>query len=79
MLRLCEQYEARGAALASRLLEAAAKDTPPVRDPASSQLVRAKQLLQEALHLDENGEKVELLVHYPIKFLIVPCSETGTG
>ncbi len=40
---------------------AAAQEAPPplpVRDPAAAQLARAKQLLQEALHLDENGEKV---------------------
>ncbi len=58
--RLCEQYESHGSALAARL--AAAQEAPPlfpVRDPAAAQLARAKQLLQEALHLDENGEKVE--------------------
>jgi hypothetical protein len=57
--RLCEQYESHGSALAARL--AAAQEAPPplpARDPAAAQLARAKQLLQEALHLDENGDKV---------------------
>lgn len=63
--KLSDQYEARGRALAGRLREAATQDVPPSpRDPATSQLARAKQLIEEALHLDETGEKEEALSIY---------------
>ena len=55
-----------------------AQDILPAKDPANRELAMAKNLLEEALHLDENGQKVRdinLEKYHPY----LQCCKAGAG